>query len=262
MQTASMEATVRASPRTNRLRSLDSPHSSAKSLSCAEKVISPLLRILLAAGLTKTQLSKVCETAIGKAAKQKERAGLRLMPHVEPAEEVIARWIHHPSYLASGKPMILPLKSKKTSFSSLVKSVSPALPPTKMLRALATSHVVRITPDRKVELLMRYSPARLHGSVDIESFTAMTVDFLRTLEFNFLKNPRVGQGLFQRRAVKVNSDTRLAPEFNQYVREQGQLFLESVYEWLIRHQPSKKSGQRRRKVRLGVGVYVINEALR
>jgi hypothetical protein len=50
--------------------------------------------------------------------------------------------------------------------------------------------------------------------------------------------------------------------FNKYVREQGQFFLESVYEWLIRHQPAKKAGHHRKKTRLGVGVYVINEALR
>jgi hypothetical protein len=90
----------------------------------------------------------------------------------------------------------------------------------------------------------------------------MTIDFLRALEFNLVKNPRLGEGLFQRRAAKINSDARLAPEFNEYAREQSQLFLESIDEWLIRHQPRPKRGERRRKVRLGVGVYVINEALR
>jgi hypothetical protein len=109
---------------------------------------------------------------------------------------------------------------------------------------------------------MRYTPARTRGKVDIEIFTSMTTDFLRALEFNLVNNPRLGEGLFQRRAAKVNSDARLAPVFNRYVREQGQLFLESVDEWLTRHQPKQKRGQRRRKVRLGVGVYVINEALR
>jgi hypothetical protein len=205
---------------------------------------------------------EVCETTIGRLTRQKVRDGITLMPHLEPVEELIARWINHPSYLIGGKPMILPLDSKRASFSGLVKSVAPKLSPRKLLRDLATSHVVRITPDRKVQLLMRYSPARVPGAVDIELFTAMTSDFLRTLEFNFLKNPRLGQGLFQRRAVNVNSDTRLARVFNQYVREQGQFFLESVYEWLIRHQPAKTAGRRRGKVRLGVGVYVINEALR
>jgi hypothetical protein len=109
---------------------------------------------------------------------------------------------------------------------------------------------------------MHYTPARAHGAFSVDLFAKMTIDFLRALEFNLLSNPRLGDGLFQRRAHKVNADARLAPVFNKYVREQGQLFLESVDEWLIRHQPATKRGQRRKKVRLGVGVYVINEALR
>jgi hypothetical protein len=103
---------------------------------------------------------------------------------------------------------------------------------------------------------------RSRGAIDLELFTTFTVDFLRTLEYNFLKNPLMGRGLFQRVAHKLDSNSRLAPLFNQYVREHGQLFLESVDEWLIRHQPARRRGQRRRRVRLGVGVYVINEALR
>jgi hypothetical protein len=88
----------------------------------------------------------------------------------------------------------------------------------------------------------------------------MTVDFLRTVEFNALKNPRPGSGLFQRTAHKRNSDARVAPEFNRHIRQEGQLFLERVDEWLARHQP-KKSSRSRAKVRLGVGIYVINELL-
>jgi hypothetical protein len=49
--------------------------------------------------------------------------------------------------------------------------------------------------------------------------------------------------------------------FNRYIRERGQQFLEDVDDWLSRHRPirAERSG---RKVRLGVGMYVINESLR
>jgi hypothetical protein len=102
---------------------------------------------------------------------------------------------------------------------------------------------------------------RLGGFVDIETVTTMTVDFLRTHEFNILKNPQAGKGLFQRIAHHQSSDVNLAPLFNQYVREQGQSFLEAIDEWLIRHQPKKRASKQQKLVRLGVGVYVINEAL-
>ena len=89
----------------------------------------------------------------------------------------------------------------------------------------------------------------------------MTIDFLRTHEFNFLRNPRRGHGLFQRIAHKRDSDARIAPQFNRYIRERGQQFLEAMDDWLYRHRP-KRAGRQRKKVRLGVGMYVINESLR
>jgi hypothetical protein len=111
-------------------------------------------------------------------------------------------------------------------------------------------------------LLSRFQPARLNGAVDIETITRMAIDFLRTYELNLLKSPPMGQGLFQRYAQMPNSDARLAPTFNKYAREQGQIFLEAIDEWLVRHQPRKRSTRPRKRVRLGVGIYVINEALR
>lgn len=235
---------------------------SARAQGSAELVLRPLFRILLAAGLSEAQLIRVCETGIRRLAKNAMFGRLGSMPHVERTDEVIARWIHHPSYSSHGEPVILPMKGKTVSFSALVKLVAPRASPTTMLHALMLSHAVRMRSDGRIELLMRYTPLRARGGVDIKLFTSVTTDFLHALEFNLLNRPRLGEGLFQRRAHKVNSDARLAPVFNQYVREQGQLFLESIDEWLIRHQPKQKRGQRRRKVRLGVGVYVINEALR
>lgn len=255
-QKVSPRAAARLSQRSDfRLRS-------ARAQGSAELVLRPLFRILLAAGLSEAQLIRVCETGIRRLARNAIFGRLGSMPHIERMEEVVARWIHHPAYSSHGEPILLPMKGKTISFSALVKSVAPRASPRTMLHALTQSHAVRMRGDGRIELVMRYSPLRSRGGVDIDLFTSVTTDFLHALEFNLLNQPRLGEGLFQRRAHKINSDARLAPVFNQYVREQSQLFLESIDEWLIRHQPKQIRGQRRRKVRLGVGVYVINEALR
>lgn len=158
--------------------------------------------------------------------------------------------------------MPLRMRGKRPSFQSLIRSVAPDLSPKLALHTLKRSHVVSVNKDRKIQLLSRFYPARKRGTVDLEFFTNETVDFLRTQEFNFLKNPPMGHGLFQRRAHKLNSDASLAPIFNRHVRERGQLFLEEIDEWLVRHQPKNGKGRRKKRVRLGVGIYVINEALR
>lgn len=233
-----------------------------KARDCASRVLRPLLRVLRATGISKKQLMQVCENSIRELSERTPATHIKSMPHSEPLEHVVAQWVNNPVYLDQGRSMRLRVRGKKPSFQSLVKSAAPKSSPTLLLRALKRSHVLRVARDGKVELLSHFYPARSHGAIDLELFTKMTIDFLRTQEFNLLKNPRVGHGLFQRRAQLLNSDARLAPEFNRYAREQGQLFLEAIDEWLVRHQPKRGGPRPKKRVRLGVGIYVINEALR
>jgi hypothetical protein len=225
-------------------------------------MLRPLLRVLLATGLSRKQLIEVCETNILQLSGASSRSHFRALPHMEPLEHILAQWANNPVYLDAGKPMRLKMRGRRPSFSSLVKSVAPGLPPTIVLRALKRHRLVRFDRSGRVVLLSRFHPARLNGAVDIETIARMAIDFLRTYELNLLKNPPMGHGLFQRYAQMLDSDARLAPTFNKYAREQGQLFLESIDEWLVRHQPRKSSRRPRKRVRLGVGIYVINEALR
>lgn len=233
-----------------------------KALRCASRVLRPLLRVLRAAGLSREQLIQVCQKNINELAAQAFRARKSGLPRHELLEEIVAQWRNNPAYLDRGGSMRLSVRGKKPSFQSLVRSVAPRLPAKLALSALKRGRVVRVGSDGRVALVTDFYPARAHGEVELDFFTKATVDFLRTQEFNYLNNPPLGHGLFQRVAHKMNSDARLAPAFNRYVREQAQLFLEMVDGWLTRHQPKRRRSRTRRRARLGVGVYVINETLR
>lgn len=233
-----------------------------KARDCANKVLRPLLRVLLAAGLSETQLIQLCERIIHELSKSDHSARFKSLPHHRPLEHIIGRWRNDPAYLEGGSPMRLGVKGKRPSFQSLVKSVAPKYSWSFALRALKQNRLVAEVAGNKIELISRFYPVRSNGAIDIQLFTTMTIDFLRAHEFNFLKNPVRGRGLFQRVAHKFNSDARLAPVFNRYVREEGQLFLETIDEWLVRHQPKRGGVRSKKRVRLGVGIYVINEALR
>lgn len=237
------------------------PPSIQRARYCARKLIKPLFRLLLAAGLSRKELSALSEGTIDRLPEHSTHAQIRLLPYSRPLEKLVARWVNHPGYLDQGHPMRLRMRGSHPSFQSLVKSVAPNLPCAVALDALRRNRIARMTRDGKVELIAHFYSVRLGGFVDIETATTMTVDFLRAHEFNFLKNPEAGKGLFQRIAHHQSSDAKLAPVFNQYVREQGQLFLEAIDEWLIRHQPKKQGSRPTKRVRLGVGIYAINEAL-
>ena len=53
---------------------------------------------------------------------------------------------------------------------------------------------------------------------------------------------------------------RLARHFNSFAREQAALLLESIDDWLARHQMRTRNAQR--PIRLGMGIYVVNETVR
>ena len=239
-----------------------STSSKRKARDCARRALKPLFRLLLASGLERKELIALCERAIQRLPEDSMRTQITSLPHCAPLQRLVARWVNHSTYLERGIPMLLSLKGPQPSFQGLVRSVAPNLSWTLALDALEQAGVARVDKDRRVELLSHFYSTRLAGRVDIELVTTMVVDFLRTYEFNILKNPRAGRGLFQRIAHNLSSDAKLAPIFNQYARKQGQLFLEAMDEWLIRHQPRMIGNGRRKRVRLGVGIYVINEALR
>ncbi len=250
-----------------RLRELEPGHHPSAALApkaqaCARKILRPVLRLLLASGLEKKELMALCERMLQRLPERSMPAQLKSLPHCAPLERLVARWVNNSSYLDQGIPMRLRLRGRQPSFQGLVKSAAPSLSWSFALDSLRRAGVAKVGSDRRVQLLSHFYSTRLGGFVDIELGTTMLVDFLRTHEFNILKNPRAGRGLFQRIAHNLNSDAHLAPLFNQYVREQGQSFLEAMDEWLIRHQPRRQGPRRSKPVRLGVGIYVINEALR
>jgi hypothetical protein len=225
-------------------------------------MLKPFLRVILAAGADGKELHRICDRLIDHFSTAPADTRIQPLLNREPLERIVARWTSHLAYLRHGKPIELRLSGKKPSFQTLVKSAAPSYPASLALQQLRRSGVIRRTRNDTIQLMHRFYPVRARGTVDIELFTKMMMDFLRTHEFNFLNDPGLGHGLFQRIAHNLNSDARLAPTFNKYAREQGQLFLESIDEWLVRHQPRKSSRRPRKRVRLGVGIYVINEALR
>jgi hypothetical protein len=217
--------------------------------------------VLVSAGLSEQELTTICGEVIRGLPRRAKTKPLAALSPDGRLEQLIARWTTDPEYLDIGVPMVLRIRGCKPSFATLVRKVSPRASAQQSLRVLQKRGLVRVNGKGQVRLLARFYPVRANDAVDLGLFTTMTIDFLRTHEFNFLRNPRRGQGLFQRTAHNRDSDARIAPIFNRYIRERGQQFLEDADDWLYRHR-STRAERSGKKVRLGVGMYVINELLR
>lgn len=227
----------------------------------ASDVLLPLLRVLIAAGLTEQELLEICARHAQHIRKTLGRQRLRSLDnHGQKLERIISRWITDPAFLEEGAPAALDYSGRR-GFKLLVGRASPGFSPSEALRNLLRHRVVSISGKKRVRLLSRFFPMRSVNAIDIDIYAQMTIDFLRTHEFNFLRNPKRGQGLFQRFAHSASIDPRLAPLFNRYARKQGEVLLEAVDDWLARRERPMRKGAKK-SVRLGLGVYVINESLR
>lgn len=227
----------------------------------ASGILLPLLRVLIAAGLTEEELLEICTRHAQHIRKTLGRHRLRSLDcHGPELELIVSQWINDPEFLNEGAPAALDYSGKR-GFKSLVRRASPGFSPTEALRDLLKHRVVSISQKKQVRLLSRFFPCRSKNAIGMDSYARSAIDFLRTNEFNFLRNPKRGQGLFQRFAHNASIDPRLAPLFNRYARKQGEALLETVDDWLARRE--KRTGKGRTKnLRLGMGIYVINESLR
>lgn len=227
----------------------------------AEKILAPLMRVLAALGLQKSELDELCSKHFKRALSGAAPRRLQLVRRDPRYADIITRWITSPDYHHAGAPARLRVFGKSPSFASLVREVQPALTPADVLKDWNRLGVVKKLRSGRVVLVRPFIPTRVGRMVDLEFFATLLADFLRAYELNFLRQFKPGGGLFQRQVVNFDVPRRLAPLFNDFARAQGALLIESIDDWLARHQdpPNKR---RRKACRLGLGVYVVNDAIR
>lgn len=227
----------------------------------AKRILKPLLRVLFAAGLRESDLFQLCERYARAYATGRRPLKLKALPYRSSLEHVISRWNTDPAFTRGGAPAALKYNGRD-SFTSLVRLAAPSLRSNDALLELRRHKLVTGRRNGRLRLICSFFPVRGDSAIDLELFTKMTVDFLRTHEVNFLTNPPRGKGLFQRVAHRSISNSRIALEFNQYARAQGQQLLEAIDDWLARRQQKPPRTDSSGPRRIGMGIYVINETLR
>jgi hypothetical protein len=220
----------------------------------SKRLLKPLLRVLFAAGLTRSELLRTCEGLAAGMLSKRSMPKLRQVNYDPSLERVISLWTTNPEFSST----TLPLRGRIGSFHALAKAAVPARRPSALLKQLRELRLVRSLPKARVRLLDQFVPIRSGNAFDLAMFTELTVDFLRTHEVNLLSGAKRGEGLFQRVARRNNFGAHMAPLFDRFARKQGQLLLASVDDWFARHGRVER---KRSKARLGVGVYLINSTV-
>ena len=244
----------------NKIMKTEHDRTRALVLESADRMIAPLVRILSAVGMSQAELVAICARHSESNRRSGRKRALKVVVRDPRYPDIITRWVTQPRYQDAGSPALLRTFGRAPSFASLVRETEPSLSPREVLSDWSRSKIVRITRCKRVQLLERFVPTRSGKEFDLGFFATMTSDFLRAHEFNVLHGKRRGHGLFQRLAHSYDVHPRLAHDFNAFAREQAALLLESIDDWLARHQMPQR--QTRKPNRLGMGIYVVNETVR
>lgn len=194
---------------------------------------------------------------------QRERLALpdELTPgDVTKASLVLSMWHQDPDFVeADGQPKLLSFEGDGPSFTLLARrAASSDVPPATLLKELRTAGAVAELPDGTLQALKRnYIPQALDANMVRLWGTAIT-DLARTGDFNVTRKA-TDKARFQRRAANDAVDPAAVAEFNKFLEQEGQAFLERADAWLTLHQVPESDADTKPRVRLGVGVYHIQD---
>jgi Family of unknown function (DUF6502) len=254
------------------------------------RVLEPVVLLLLKSGITWKEFSNlakekfvtVATEAFGKRGRptnvsrvailtglnRNDVAKLRAPQVLRPAQgfmskptQLLHAWYHDGRYLdPSGKPRDLEIEGGEGSFSELVREYAPGIPVVAMIKELRAAGTIADTKEKRLRALKRsYVPRELNENL-VRLWGSVLQDLGTTFEHNLYRDesdpPR-----FERRAISLRVDPKSLPEFREVLEREGQAFLERMDDWINAHQVSSTDDEQGVGIRLGVGVYHIQDRI-
>lgn len=181
------------------------------------------------------------------------------------AGRVLSGWFLDEDFLApDGKPLPLSESGAFPSFTDLAKRYAADVPASATLKELKRSGAIVENEDGRLVAISRdYMP----GIVDPAAPEALTrsgsvlEDIGNTVEHNLIRGPD-GTPRFERRATNINISDACVDDFREFINREGQAFLERVDAWLSEHEVDSNEERGGEPLRLGLGMYWIQDTAR
>ena len=174
------------------------------------------------------------------------------------ASRVLSGWHLDAEFLDEhGRPLRLPADGEGASFARLLKRYAGDIPATALVKELLTSGSIECDGHEYRALRRYYRPRPLDESA-VERAGNVLADVVSTVEHN-LSRKADEPTLFEDRAYNRQVDPRHRAAFHAFLDREGRRFLGRVNDWLASREVPATAGQSAPRLRLGVGVYAINE---
>jgi len=213
-----------------------------------------------------TNVSRVALlTGLARREVRRERVAAALAPAAEEAlnhaSRVLSGWHLDADFLDElGRPRVLPATGDGATFATLLKRYAGDIPTTALVKELLRAGSIERVDGRSYRVLRRYYMPRPMDGKSVERAGSVLADIVATVEHN-LSRSAAEPARFEGRAQNRYVDPRNLPAFRAFLEREGQGFLERVDDWLTAHEvPAHAAGDTPR-LRLGVGVYAINDSM-
>jgi len=221
----------------------------------------PILRLLVASGLSVSEILSLARKALRRHAHEPVRG--RLQEGAEqtllgPAAAVTSAWRQEPRWTdETGEPRLLALTGTgDDSFAALVAAVAPESNPKLLLAELRRSRTVAAAPGKRLRLIAKSIVFADPSRFDVASLLTHLRRYAETLEFNVLDSKRPADGLLERSAHAFDLDEAQFPEFDRYMRHQLETLVAAGDAQLRQYQVKEPDAP---KSAYGFGVYLFRD---
>ena len=173
------------------------------------------------------------------------------------ATRLLSGWHQDPDFIGpDGRPLDLQRGGRTASFEELARRYAADVPASAMLKELKRVDAVTELAGGLLRVTRRYYQPAPMDAEWILNAGSVFADLGGNINHN-LAAGKSESSWFLGRASDDGVDPQAVPEFQAFLEEQGQQFLERVDEWLTRHRTGDKDGAK--AVRLGVGLFMIKD---
>lgn len=188
-----------------------------------------------------------------------EQAEEPLANKTSDATRLLSGWHQDADFVdAQGKPRELEIADEQAGFAALCRSYASEIPATTMLKELKRVGAVEETAGGLVRARLRYFMPIQFDPAWVMNAGSVFADLGNNINYN-LANGDDEPSRFLGRATDQDIDPAALPAFYELVEEQGQQFLEQIDDWLSQHRVAAAKGIDADKLRLGVGIFLIQD---
>jgi len=254
-------------------------------------LLRPVIRILLRAGITFKQFSKISrdlfvdvatddygingrKTNISRVAiltgisrsevtkirkKIDENGEIEVPTTVSNAGRLLSGWHVDPEFTdKNSNPMPLSIDGVEPNFTTLMAKYGGDIPLTAMLKELKKVSAIKVTDDNELLPLKRFFMPVNYDENRIFTLAENYADFGNTAYYNFIRDhddePRFAGRVFNN---YVNKSA--LPDFKALVEEKGQALFEELDAWLNSNEVHTKQREELAPIRLGLGIYFLQD---